>query len=61
MKLQNFAFGKWTPGTGKEEALLDAVTGDVVAMLRTDGPDYAGMMQYARGERKQGIAQNDLS
>ena len=46
--LQNYAFGKWVAGAGNEEALLDAVTGDAVAMLHIDGPDYAAMMDFAR-------------
>ena len=46
--LQNYAFGKWVAGAGNEEALLDAVTGDPVAMLNIDGPDYGDMMSFAR-------------
>ncbi len=46
--LQNYAFGKWVAGAGNEETLLDAVTGDAVAMLHVDGPDYAAMMDFAR-------------
>lgn len=46
--LQNFAFGKWQAGTGNEEALLDASTGETVALVNVDGPDYAAMMRFAR-------------
>ena len=47
-KLQNFAFGKWEVGTGNEEELLDASTGETVALVNVDGPDYAAMMWFAR-------------
>ncbi len=46
--LQNYAFGKWVDGAGNEETLLDAVTGDAVAVLNVDGPDYGAMMDFAR-------------
>ena len=46
--LQNYAFGKWVAGAGNEEILLDASTGDTVAKLNVDGPDYAAMMNFAR-------------
>ena len=49
-KLQNYAFGHWTPGTGQEEVLLDAVTGYPVAVVNLDGPDYGEMLHFARSK-----------
>lgn len=49
-KLQNFTLGKWNPGTGKEEVLLDAVTGEPVAAVSIDTSDYASILDYARSK-----------
>lgn len=46
--LLNFALGKWTKGSGEKQLLLDAVSGDAVATVNLDGPDYAAMMLFAR-------------
>ncbi len=46
--LQHFALGQWVNGSGAEEVLLDAITGDPVARVQVDGPDFAAMMDFAR-------------
>lgn len=48
MKLQNYALGQWIEGTGKGETLLDASTGEFIAVADSEGLDFAAMMHYAR-------------
>lgn len=48
MKLQNYAQGKWTGGTGKEKPLFDAITGEQIATASSEGLDFEAMMNYAR-------------
>ncbi|WP_205500791.1 phenylacetic acid degradation bifunctional protein PaaZ [Rufibacter psychrotolerans] len=49
-KLQNFAMGQWTPGSGPETEILDAVTGELICLAHPGGMDFEGMMQYARSK-----------
>ena len=46
--LENYALGRWVAGTGQQQELYDASTGDVIATASSDGLDYAEMMHYAR-------------
>ncbi|RNI30611.1 phenylacetic acid degradation bifunctional protein PaaZ [Rufibacter latericius] len=46
--LQNFAMGQWTPGSGKESEIVDAVTGDLICVAYSGGLDFNAMMEYAR-------------
>lgn len=48
MRLQNYAQGQWTSGTGEGTALFHAVTGREVAIASSGGLDFRGMVQYAR-------------
>src|SRR5688572_18095927 len=48
MKLQNYALGKWTPGTEDGQVLTDAVTGEIIASASSKGLDFAAMGDYAR-------------
>ena len=36
------------PGEGKENALIDAVHGDVIGMSRSGGVDFGAMLDYGR-------------
>ncbi|RDV15380.1 phenylacetic acid degradation bifunctional protein PaaZ [Pontibacter diazotrophicus] len=49
-QLQNYALGQWTPGSGQESQLLDAVTGDLIYTAYSGGLDFEAMMQYARSK-----------
>jgi oxepin-CoA hydrolase/3-oxo-5,6-dehydrosuberyl-CoA semialdehyde dehydrogenase len=49
-QLQNYALGQWTPGSGKESQLLDAVTGELICTAYSGGLDFNAMMQYARSK-----------
>jgi oxepin-CoA hydrolase/3-oxo-5,6-dehydrosuberyl-CoA semialdehyde dehydrogenase len=48
MRLQNYALGRWTEGTGKFTPLHHAVTGEQVAEASSAGLDFAAMAAYAR-------------
>ncbi|MBC6610036.1 phenylacetic acid degradation bifunctional protein PaaZ [Hymenobacter sp. BT507] len=46
--LENYVLGRWMPGTGEQQELYDASTGEVVAIANGEGLDYAAMLDYAR-------------
>ncbi|AKD04096.1 phenylacetic acid degradation bifunctional protein PaaZ [Pontibacter korlensis] len=48
--LQNYAMGEWTPGSGQESQILDAVTGEHIYTAYSGGLDFEAMMQYARSK-----------
>ncbi|WP_181306325.1 phenylacetic acid degradation bifunctional protein PaaZ [Rufibacter sp. XAAS-G3-1] len=48
--LQNYAMGQWTPGSGKESEMVDAVTGDLICMAYSGGLDFNAMLEYARAK-----------
>jgi oxepin-CoA hydrolase/3-oxo-5,6-dehydrosuberyl-CoA semialdehyde dehydrogenase len=48
--VQNYALGKWTPGSGQESQILDAVTGEPIYTAYSGGLDFDAMMQYARSK-----------
>lgn len=47
-QLENYVLGRWMPGEGKENALIDAVHGDVIGMSRSGGVDFGAMLDYGR-------------
>lgn len=48
--LKNYALGRWVAGTGNEQELYDASTGDVIATASNEGLDFAEMLHYARSK-----------
>lgn len=48
MKLKNYAFGNWIEGSGHGQNLLDASTGEIVAVAGCEGIDISEMYRYAR-------------
>ena len=48
--LQNFAEGKWVPGSGGLAELRSAIDGEVVALTSSQGLDFAAMLKHAREE-----------
>jgi len=48
MKIQNYAQGKWIDGEGEGKALFNALNGEQIATVSSDGLDFAAMMDYAR-------------
>ncbi|TYZ10937.1 phenylacetic acid degradation bifunctional protein PaaZ [Hymenobacter lutimineralis] len=46
--LENYALGRWMAGTGEQQELLDASTGEVIAIANGEGLDYEAMFDYAR-------------
>lgn len=48
MKLQSYVCGEWCEGTGNGVALFDAVKGDPVCEVNSDGIDFAEVVRHAR-------------
>ncbi|AKQ45606.1 enoyl-CoA hydratase [Rufibacter radiotolerans] len=48
--LQNYAMGQWTPGSGKESEILDAVTGDLICVAYSGGLNFNAMLEYGRAK-----------
>ncbi len=48
MKLGNYIAGKWVNGSGSGKELLDASTGDLVAIADSGGIDFGEMLDYGR-------------
>ncbi|MCD2185848.1 phenylacetic acid degradation bifunctional protein PaaZ [Actinomycetospora soli] len=59
MPVESFLQGRWQAGSGEGRPMFDAVTGDEVDCLSTDGLDFAGAAAYARSVG--GPALRDLS
>jgi oxepin-CoA hydrolase/3-oxo-5,6-dehydrosuberyl-CoA semialdehyde dehydrogenase len=49
MQLQSYLAGRWQAGGGRATALRDASTGDVVAETSSEGLDFCGALEHARG------------
>ena len=47
-RLESFVCGQWTPGTREGQPLLDAATGDPVALIDSTGIDFAAALAYGR-------------
>ena len=48
MKLENYVMGKWITGDGEGTPLLNAVTGQQVALATAEGLDYSAILRYGR-------------
>ena len=46
--LENYALGRWMPGSGQKQELYDASTGEVVAIADGEDLDFAAMLDYGR-------------
>ena len=46
--IENYALGQWLPGSGAQQELLDASTGDLIAVANTEGLDFAAILDYGR-------------
>ena len=46
--LKSFIKGKWTSGSGDGKELLDAVTGDPIAIASSEGFDFEDIFEYGR-------------
>lgn len=47
-RLESYVCGSWTPGTKEGQALLDAATGDPVALIDSTGLDFAAVLEHGR-------------
>ncbi len=48
MKLESYAQGRWTTGSGEQVQMRDAATGVVVATASSEGLDFGGILDHAR-------------
>ena len=46
---ENYAFGSWVRGDGDGTSLYNAVNGEKIGVVSSDGLDFSKMMNYARG------------
>jgi len=46
--LENYTLGRWNHDGSAPQELLDASTGDVIALTNTEGFDFAGILDYGR-------------
>lgn len=58
-RLNSYLCGAWLPGAGEGKPLRDAATGEVVALIGSEGLDFAGALDF--GRRKGGAALRALS
>ncbi len=49
MQLKSYLAGRWQAGGGRATALRDASTGDVIAETSSEGLDFRGALEHARG------------
>lgn len=58
-RLESYACGAWTPGSKDGKPLLNAATGEPVALIDSSGIDFAEMLAY--GREKAGTALRAMS
>ncbi|RZK52327.1 MAG: aldehyde dehydrogenase family protein, partial [Hymenobacter sp.] len=46
--IENYALGRWLPGSGPQQELLDASTGELIAVANTEGVDFEAILDYGR-------------
>jgi oxepin-CoA hydrolase/3-oxo-5,6-dehydrosuberyl-CoA semialdehyde dehydrogenase len=46
--LENYTLGRWSTGGTSPQELLDASTGEVIALANTEGFDFASILDYGR-------------
>ena len=47
-RLESYVHGAWTAGKGEGQPLLDAATGETVALIDSKGLDFAEVLAYGR-------------
>ena len=47
-RYQNYVLGQWVDGQGTETNLYNAITGDVIGEVSSQGLDFAAILQYGR-------------
>lgn len=48
VKLKSYAYGEWIEGIGSGQTLYDAVTGEPIAEITSNGLDFKKMIEYGR-------------
>ena len=47
-KLENYINGHWVAGTGEGTPMVDAITGELIALSTTEGLDVPSALEYGR-------------
>ena len=50
MKIQNYILGNWEDGAGEEFTALNALNGDVIGTVSSEGLDYKAILEYGRAK-----------
>ena len=61
-RLESYVSGRWVRGTGTGQTVLDAATGEPVALVDSSGVDFAAALDYGRsvaGPRLQALSFHD--
>jgi oxepin-CoA hydrolase / 3-oxo-5,6-dehydrosuberyl-CoA semialdehyde dehydrogenase len=58
LKLKSYTEGHWHHGSGTAAEVKSAITGEVIALVNSDGLDMSGMLKHARkaGEELRGLS-----
>ncbi|RMG76492.1 MAG: hypothetical protein D6707_12225, partial [Bacteroidetes bacterium] len=48
MNIQSYIQGKWQSGKGKSRSVFNAVTGEKIGEVSSEGFDFKGILDYAR-------------
>ncbi|NOR19578.1 MAG: hypothetical protein GQ538_05765, partial [Xanthomonadales bacterium] len=48
MKIESYACGAWTAGSDDGVEVRNAITGDSIGQVSSQGLDFAGMLSYGR-------------
>ena len=48
MKIKSYAYGKWIEGEGPGQEVFNAITGEKIGEVTSNGIDFAAMLDYAR-------------
>src|SRR5690606_11609102 len=48
MSIQNYVQGQWVSGKGEELVATDAITGEAIGTISSEGLDYADILAYGR-------------
>ncbi|MBS1736148.1 MAG: phenylacetic acid degradation bifunctional protein PaaZ [Bacteroidetes bacterium] len=57
MKLANYVTGRWIDGDGDGQPLLNAVNGELIANITTQGLDFDKILEYGRGNGSTALRQ----
>ena len=48
IQVKNYICGQWVAGTGEEQKIYNAITGDQIGSVSSEGLDYQAILDYGR-------------